>query len=331
MSAVINSNPFQPVTMAAPVAKVLVWAGWGVGKSHFMLTSPKPAVCDAENRIQLFSGRPEFGTIHANPAQDIDAIHAAISYLESGFKKIPIWDPLLKKNIERITPERIGVHDFETFALDGLTVIWEQRQFEQQLKIERSERQNKDTFVHADHGAMKRDYKSLMNRILMLPMNVCCTARLAEKRNDAGQVVSEKADVEKSTEYAFDLVIKLVPNPDSLAPDAVILKQSGNVYKVGDVIKNASWQTVVTPITARLQAARDAVAAHQQAIRELVATWRDAMTAQGKDQAAGDQAAKQIILRKTGRSSSSDLTMDEIATLRTLFTNPDTLKAELQS
>ena len=331
--SVINSNPFQPVAAAAPVAKVLVFADSGVGKSHFMLATPKPAIADAENRIHLFAGRPEFGQISAYSTQDIDALHAAISYLESGFKKRAIWDPILKRNIEQLTSERTGVHDFETFGIDGMTLVWENRQFEQSVKIEKSTRDNKETFVQKDWGEMKRDYKSLLNRLTLLPMNVCCTARLAELRDqDTMKVIGNKADVEKSTKYAFDLVIQLVPSAKGLlVPDAVVLKQTGNVYQVGQTIEGATWQTVVTPITARLQAARDAVQDQQQAVRELVATWREAMTAQDLEQAAGDTAAKAIILRRTGRSSSADLTMDEILQLRTLFTQPEALKDELKA
>lgn len=330
--SVINSNPFQPVIAAAPVAKVLVFADSGVGKTHFMLATPKPAIADAENRIHLFAGRPEFPQINAYSTQDIDAIHSAISFLESGFKKRAIWDPILKRNIEQLTPERLsGTHDFETFCIDGMTVIWEARQFEQQVKVERSDREKKDTFAQKDWGEMKRDYKSLLNRLILLPMNVCCTARLTELRDqDTMKVIGDKADVEKSTRYAFDLVVKLVPSAKgTIVPDAVILKQTGNVYTIGQTVEGATWDTLVTPITARLQAARDAVAAQQQAIRELVATWREAFTAQGKDQAAGDSAAKQIILRKTGKNSSSDLTVAEIDTLKALFSNADSLTAEL--
>lgn len=329
--SVINSNPFQPVIAAAPVAKVLVFGDTGVGKTHFMLGAPKPAIADAENRIHLFAGRPEFGQIHAYPTQDIDALHAAISFLESGFKTRGIWDPILKRNIEQLTPERAGVHDFETFCVDGMTLIWEQRQFEQQVKVEHSTRDNKDSFVQKDWGEMKRDYKSFLNRLIKLPMNVCATARLAELRDqDTMKVIGDKADVEKSTKYSFDLVVKLQPSAKGVViPDAVILKQTGNVYQVGQIIEGATWDTLVTPITARLQAARDAVSEQQRAVRELVAAWREAMTAQGLDQQTGDSKAKEIILRQTGRASSADLAMDEIQKLKAIFTNPEALKAQL--
>jgi hypothetical protein len=333
MNFLINSNPFQPVIAAAPVAKVLVWGPPGAGKTHFMLGAPKPAVADAENRIHLFAGRPEFGQINAYSTQDIDAIHAAISYLETGFEKRAIWDPILRRNIEQLTSTRTGVHDFETFCIDGMTVIWEARQFEQQVKVEKSDRERKDAFAQKDWGEMKRDYKSLLNRLIQLPMNVCCTARLAEQRDqDTMRVIGEKADVEKSTPYAFDLIVKLQPSAKgSIVPDAVILKQTGNVYHVGQVIENATWDTLVTPITARLQAARDAAQQQQQAVRELVATWRDALATQGKDQAAADNIAKAIILRRTGRSSSADLTMEEIQQLKAIFSDANALRAELQS
>lgn len=327
MAGLITSNPFRPPTAAAPVAKVLVWAGPSGGKSHFLLTAPKLAVADAENRIHMFAGRTEFQPFESYSTQSIEAIQAAISYLETGFKTITLYDPILKENIPQLLPDRTGVHDYQTFGIDGLTVIWEQRQFDQQNQI----KGQRDGFVDRDWGDMKRDYKGLMNRLIKLPMNVCCTARLADERDpNTRKVIGEKADVERSTAYAFDLVIRLVEGEDGApARDAIIIKQTGNVYKEGERVKNVTWDTLVTPVISRLQAARDAVQAQQQAVRDLVATWREAITALGKDQAAADSAAKQIILRKTGKNSSSDLTMDEIATLKALFTNPDSLKAEL--
>ncbi|MDP2662873.1 MAG: AAA family ATPase, partial [Dehalococcoidia bacterium] len=231
-------NPFRKPGGARPVyAKVGIFAESGGGKTHFALNAPKPAIVDPESGTEWFRGQTGFGDweVMQNLFGDVvDQVHYALTYLEHGFERETVYDPVLKNTIERLTHRRImhkdeasgvmyPVHDRETFVMDPITLIWDQIQFEQATKIARS----REDFVHKDWGEMKRDYKSLLNRFIQLPMHVIVLARHAyEKDQDTGKVTGERMDAEKSTIYSFDLAFQLVEK--NSRRDAIIYKDRSN-------------------------------------------------------------------------------------------------------
>lgn len=318
-------SPFRKPAPRARFAKVLAYGDTGVGKTDFGLRAPKPAVIDLENGTEWFRGRPGFSdweVMEGLTGDPVNQVHLALSFLESGFQKETIYDPILKRHVERLTDRRVllrdevtgieyPVHDRETLMIDPVTLVWEQIQFDQTLKIERSNRENKEDFTWKDHGEMKRDYKSIMNRLIQLPMHVYVTARLKDERDkDTGRVIGETADAEKSTRYSFDLVFQLINARDKHNPDrrdAIIIKDRSHTYRQYDRVENVSWQTLVVPILQRLQAQ----APHEDAVREMAKAWRLA--------GVTDLAARVVIERRTGKTRTQDLTLPEIQELTRYF------------
>lgn len=319
MSLVIPTNPFRKPTAKPIFAKVGYYAASGVGKTHFALQAPNPAVIDPERGTDWFIGRTGFSdwTVMDGLMGDmVDQVHAGLSFLESGFDVENIWDPVLKRNVPRLTHRRAldpatghPVHDRETLVIDPVTLLWENIQFNQSIKVERSTRQNKDDFSWKDHGDMKRDYKGILNRLINLPMNVVVTARSGDVTED-GKKVGTRADSEKSTIYAFDIFFEMVNPQDPRNPDrrdAIILKDRSQTYRQGQRVENVSWQTLVVPILARLGGRREL----DEAIKQMARTWRSRNVA--------DAAARAIIAEQTGKNSTQELTADEIRDLTAHF------------
>lgn len=316
---VVPSNPFRKPQAKPIYAKVGYYSESGVGKTHFALQAPRPAVIDPERGTQWFQNRQGFSdweVMDGLTGDVVDQVHTALSFLEAGFQTENIWDPVLKRNVPQLTHLRaLGpesphpIHPYETLAIDPVTLLWEHIQFTQSLKVERSNRDNKEDYSHKDWGDMKRDYKGILNRLLQLPMNVIVTARSSD-RTENGKKLGTRADAEKSTIYAFDLFFELVNPLDRQNPDrrdAIILKDRSQTYRQGDVVKNVSWATLVAPILARLGGRKEL----DEAIKLMARTWRS--------NSYTDMAARAVIEEQTGKTSTQALTMEEIQQLTAHF------------
>ncbi|HYF77357.1 MAG TPA: AAA family ATPase [Symbiobacteriaceae bacterium] len=323
MSLVIPSNPFRKPAADPIFAKVGYYAGSGVGKTHFALQAPTPAVIDPERGTQWFRNRSGFSdweVMEGLTGDVVDQVHAGLSFLEAGFEAENVFDLVLKRNVPRITAKRAidpsttrPVHPYETLVIDPVTLLWESIQFVQSLKVERSNRDNKEDFSWKDHGDMKRDYKGILNRLLQLPMNVIVTARSADV-TDNGKKTGTRADAEKSTIYAFDLFFELTNPQDRQHPerrDAIILKDRSQTYRQGDIVKNVSWATLVAPILTKLGGRKEL----DEAVKIMARTWRS--------KSWTDMAARAVIEEQTGKSSTQALTMGEIQSLTKWFETQD--------
>lgn len=290
---------FQRAKTKKKFAKVGLYGKSGAGKTHLSLTFPKPAVIDPERGTDFFANRFDFHVVQPN---SYDEIMAAVSFIESGFKTEEFVDPILRRKATRLTQERTGVHDFETLIIDPVTVVWDLIQFEQLLKVERSNRKNTEDYAQKDWGEMKRAYKSLLNRLIALPMHIVVIGRLGEVRDsDTGKVVAERMDAEKSTEYNFDVTMKLV----NLGGDqrvGIIDKDRSGLYKVGDRVENPSFDTFKA-ILARLESVSP--------VKAMADTWRE--------RGITDDQARAEIKRLTGKERSADLTPEEIVALTDHF------------
>ena len=319
MTLTVPSNPFRKPAAKPIFAKVGYYAESGVGKTHFALQSPRPAVIDPEQGTTWFRGRSGFSdwdVMDSLMGDMVDQVHTALSFLETGFETENIWDPVLRRNVPRLTHKRAvdpasgqSIHDYQTLVIDPITLMWENIQFNQSLKVERSDRKNKEDYSWKDHGDMKRDYKGTLNRLINLPMNVVVTARSSDLVTD-GKKIGSRADAEKSTTYAFDLFFELINPQDPNNPDrrdAIILKDRSQTYRQGQRVENVSWQTLVVPILAKLGGRREL----DEALKFMARTWRS--------KGITDAAARADIEQKTGKASSADLSMDEIKELTTYF------------
>lgn len=319
MTLTIPSNPFRKPENKPIFAKVGYFAESGAGKTHFALQSPRPAVIDPEQGTAWFRNRPGFSdwdVMDSLMGDIVDQVHTALSFLETGFETENVWDEVLKRNVPRLTHRHAvdpstgkPVHDYQTLVIDPITLLWENIQFNQSLKVERSDRKNKEDYSWKDHGDMKRDYKGTLNRLINLPMNVVVTARSSDLVTD-GKKIGTRADAEKSTIYGFDLFFELVNPQDPNNPDrrdAVILKDRSQTYRQGQRVENVSWNTLVAPILAKLGGRREL----DEAVKLMARTWRS--------KSLTDAAARAIIEQKTAKDKSTDLTMDEIKELTAYF------------
>lgn len=313
-------NPFKKPGARPVYGKVLLFGESGVGKTHFTLNSPNPAVVDPERGTDWFRGRPGFGdwaVMDGLGSDIVDQVHYALSFLEQGFEIEEAFDQVLGRKIERLTHRRkqlideatgiqYPVHDRETIVFDPITLLWEQIQFDQSLKVEKSDRQNKEDFSWKDQGEMKRDYKTFLTRMINLPMHVMCVARQGVKRDQAtSKVLGNAPDAEKSTIYNFDLAFELV-NTGSRR-EAIIYKDRSGTHAQFAKVENPSWDSLVVPILQKLQARGPL----DEALGEMARAWR----------AAGvtDMAAKVIVEQQTGKTRSQDLTLPEIQQLTAWF------------
>lgn len=292
---------FEPARARRKYAKVGIYGKSGAGKSHLALTFPRPAVIDLERGTDFLAGRFDFSVVHA---RSYDEVMAGVSYIESGFETEEVLDPILRRKVARLTERRTGIHEFETLIIDPITICWELIQFDQLLKVERSARRNTEDYAQKDWGEMKRAYKSLMNRLNALPMHIVVIGRLTDARNPDGQIVGERMEAEKSTEYAFDVIMKITHLGEGKRV-GIIDKDRSGLFPVGAKVDNPSWEIPFSRILAQLE--------NVSPLKLLATTWRE--------RGIADDIARLEIRRLTGKERSADLSADEISALIDHFRN----------
>jgi len=169
--------------------KVLVYGPSGAGKTHLALTFPKVAAIDCEGGTELFSDRFDFDVLRT---KNIDEVLAAL---------------------ESIDPKEYG-----TVVVDPVTVLWQVLMEAGQIAAEnRAKRQRRNpeeaTLTPRDWGIIKRKVNALYTRLVNMPVHVVVCGRIKDVNESRGTEVvkvGERVDAEKSTEYLFDIIIKLV-------------------------------------------------------------------------------------------------------------------------
>ena len=169
--------------------KVLVYGASGTGKTHLALTFPQVAVIDTEGGTELFSDRFNFDVLRT---KDFDEVLKAI--------------------------ESIAASDYQTVVVDPITVLWQVLMESGQIAAERravKQRHSPDeaTLTPRDWGTIKRKVNALYTRLVNMPTHVVVCGRIKDVNQKKGNEVvkvGERVDAEKSTEYLFDIVIKLV-------------------------------------------------------------------------------------------------------------------------
>lgn len=179
-------NPFAPAEKLEKKLKVLVYGPSGAGKTWFGLSFPgRIAVIDMEGGTELYGGRDD--------VQDFDVMHTQ-SYAD------------VMRAIDFI--EQDGGKTYSTVVIDPITVIWN-------VLVAAAEQKymtRAGTISYQGWGVIKRDLKRLYERLTNLPVHIVATAREKTDYSDEGgnlQVVGVKPDAEKSTEYLFDIVVRL--------------------------------------------------------------------------------------------------------------------------
>lgn len=181
---------FQKASKVKKNLKVLVYGPSGSGKTHFALTFPRPAVVDLEGGTDLFGNRFDFDVLHT---KEYDEVIAAVEEVAANPAK------------------------YETLVIDPVTVLWqvimEAGQMMAEARAKRNRRDpNEAVLTPRDWGMVKRRVNALYTRLVNMPCHVVVVGRIKDVNETRGNEVvkvGEKPDAEKSTEYLFDVVIKL--------------------------------------------------------------------------------------------------------------------------
>lgn len=201
------ASPFR-ASRAAGVGrriKLLLWGGYGSGKTLTALSFPRPLVLDLEGGAEIYEGSFAFDTLDPAAfggagANDWERVNAAVDYL--------LAHP---------------GHGYETLVIDPVTVAWEACQDAWAAKFTRGRGEqaagNKSgefyEFQLSDWRPMKGAVKALFRKLKALDMHLVCTAR-AKPEYAEGQLmrrIGETFDGERNLPYAFDLVAHLSASP----------------------------------------------------------------------------------------------------------------------
>jgi len=222
----MTKNPFVKAVTKRKFLKILLYGDTGVGKTWFALSFPSPAVIDTEGGTDFYADSFDFSVIDT---RSFSEVMAAVDFLE-------------KEN-----------HGFETVVIDPITTVYEALQngrLEFKAKKNKSDDESKvDTenidFSPLDWGSIKRNYKSLMTRLVNLDMHVILIARQKDKteKNKKGEMIKigETFDGEKGTPYNLDIFGKLIVEGNK----RVILIEKSRLgdWDKGSRIENPSFES----------------------------------------------------------------------------------------
>lgn len=218
---------FTKATGVNKKLKVLVYGQSGSGKTHLALTFPRPAVIDCEGGTELFGGRFDFDVLRT---KDLDEV---------------------LKALESINPAQ-----YDTVVVDPVTVLWQVMMEAGQVAAERralKQKRNPDeaTLTPRDWGIIKRKVNALYTRLVNLPCHVVVCGRVKDVNETRGTEVvktGERVDAEKSTEYLFDIIVKLEVGKDGKRTGIVEKDRSGKLQ--GKRILDPSFSSFSDIITA---------------------------------------------------------------------------------
>lgn len=177
--------------------KVALFGKWKTGKTRAALSFPKPAVIDTHRGTDLYDQKYDFKVLHA-----------------TGWKEMEAPVTWLQKNAEK--------EGVETLVIDDLSTIYDDLINEVNLY-----RQNKSgsnaPLSHGDWGVIKRRWKSFLQMLLRLNLNVVLVIREKDEYEDTvdrdGKDVHRKTgnvlmDADRQTSYLFDFILHMYTEDD---------------------------------------------------------------------------------------------------------------------
>lgn len=265
------NNPFRAPVDAAPRAKVLVYGPSGVGKTWFALTAPGPiAVIDTEGGTAFYAGRVGEGGLSpfdVLPTKTFAQVEQAVAYLR----------------------EHPGA--YQTLVIDPVTVLYEVLQDAAQERRAEVRRNAEADLEMLDWQRIKRAWKRLMNEIANLPMHVVVTARQGELKEERtgpnGRKESVKVglrpEAEKSTDYLFDVVVRMEPNRSG-GRDAVMEKDRMGIHPLNARVPSPTFTSLFAKALAGRGTAERAVPSDAHAARVDAATTMSAEEMADRDE-----------------------------------------------
>ena len=170
--------------------KMLLSGASGSGKTWYALSATKPvAIIDLEGGSELYHRRKdlfgEFTRFSAVTSEDVESI------------------------ISKLGSDTV----YQTIVIDPITIYYDLLQ-EKYQKARADKNKDEDASIaKKDWGDIKRHYKGLMTKLRAMPQNIVLIARekdISKNINGEQVIVGVKEDAERSTEYSFDVVLRLV-------------------------------------------------------------------------------------------------------------------------
>lgn len=213
---------FVQAKAAAKKLKVTVYGESGVGKTHFALTFPDPAVIDTESGTDFFAGRFNFLVWKTKSYADV---LAAVKMIERGEVKC------------------------QTLVIDSITVINDVlREAGFRAAEARARRKGREVddlnLTPRDWGNIKMRIRSLLTRLYNLPVHTVIVGWLKDEyqdRPDGSSVrVGQTIDADKKILYQPDVILRLEVDRQGRRWGVVEKDRSG-IFPVGKRIEDPSF------------------------------------------------------------------------------------------
>ena len=290
---------FTKASQVQKKLKVLIYGPSGSGKTHMALTFPKPAVIDMEGGTDLFADRFDFAVLRT---KDHDEVMQAVEYIAAN-------------------PDQ-----YETLIIDPITVLWQVLMEAGQMMAEdRAKRKGRSadeaSLTQRDWGIIKRKVNALYTRLVNMPCHVVMVGRIKDVNETRGQnvvKVGEKVDAEKSTEYMFDVVIKLTSNGSRIG--LVEKDRSGKLQgqkienptfaMFADILKVTSTGTHVEQTDPTEAAAKTAKTMELDTAMPTIAKWPELHDATVKQLGYNHAAHVKNTLKQIFNGSAGELTFE---------------------
>lgn len=191
---------FEKAQKVAKRIKCELWGEFKTGKSAFALSFPKPCVIDTEKGSLFFGDRFEFSVKEVIRWRDL--------------KPVMEW---LKANPGK----------FETLVVDSVTPLYKDL-IDSVLEAAKN-KAGRETLTQRDWGIVKRRWNGFLQMLVELPIHVVLTVRAKDEyvpsKDEHGEDVSKRTgeliqDVDKSTNYIFDFILRLKCEADKRAKSA---------------------------------------------------------------------------------------------------------------
>lgn len=230
------ASPFKPAASVEPRVKALVYGPSGVGKTFLALSAPgRIAVIDTEGGTAYYADRglSDYDVISTKAYSDVIE---AVDFVE---RNPGIYSSLV------IDPISV-IYDTLQEAAHKARVVKAMAKAERMNAAEDFDPGNVDLEM-LDWGRIKRLYKALMTRLVNLPCHVVVTARqkdVTERKGSELVKVGVGPEAEKSTPYAFDVVLRMTFDGGKRV--AIVEKDRTGLLDTGSTIPDPSFGSLFT-------------------------------------------------------------------------------------
>lgn len=219
--------------------KILAYGETGVGKTWFAMTFPKSVVIDSEDGYSWYEGK--------DVSKNIVGIYDTQNFNE------------LREALEEGTS--LKEQGIESFIIDSETKIYENLT-EALLDVDEKRARAKGQDVldanisMRSWGKIKNVAKRLQNKKISVATQGLNVVSIAQSQDvftgngDKRVKVGTKPNMQKQTEYDYDVVIELYTDITDNSYKARVIKDRTGAYKPGDVIDNPSYDSWASVINA---------------------------------------------------------------------------------